>query len=76
MSKLSKNARRKEKRYGAGMSTSELQAWHTGYTDKGLQTAALKNHAVGTQKKRDRLKWDEQDRRPFQGGAPGLGKRR
>ena len=38
------------------MTAAELRAWHTGYTDKSLQAAALRNGATGRQmKKRDKL---------------------
>ncbi len=57
---------------------SKRDAFKTGYKSRKLVNAAKRNPGgTGAQKfKRDRLRWDDEERRPFQGGAPGLGKRR
>lgn len=67
-------SRRKKKK-----KVSKRDTFKTSYSSPALVTAALRNPGgAGPQKsKRDRLQWDdERDPRPYQGGAPGLGKRR
>lgn len=55
---------------------SKTDAFKTGYTKPALVKAAKRNSpGNGQKKKRDKLDWDDQGTRFFQGGAPGSGKR-